>query len=60
MQIQTSIDKTKGAEIRHITAMAAELLKHAPNVNATYGLYFRLALIVSFLHVFRSSLMHPT
>ncbi|KAJ7306991.1 hypothetical protein DFH08DRAFT_493408 [Mycena albidolilacea] len=45
--IQTSIDKTKGAEIRHITAMAAELLKHAPNVNATYGLYFRLALIRS-------------
>ncbi|KAJ7879258.1 hypothetical protein B0H14DRAFT_2566857 [Mycena olivaceomarginata] len=45
--IQTSMDKTKGAEIHHITAMAAELLKHAPNVNATYGLYFRLALIRS-------------
>ncbi|KAJ7738440.1 hypothetical protein B0H14DRAFT_3516015 [Mycena olivaceomarginata] len=29
--IQTSMDKTKGAEIHHITAMAAELLKHAPN-----------------------------
>ncbi|KAF8189470.1 hypothetical protein K438DRAFT_1971592 [Mycena galopus ATCC 62051] len=35
----------KGADTGYIAALAAELLTHAPTVNATLGLYFRLAFI---------------
>ncbi|KAJ7803251.1 hypothetical protein B0H14DRAFT_3487676 [Mycena olivaceomarginata] len=52
--IQTSIDKHKGTDIRPVAALATELLKHAPNVNVTLGLYFRLVLICS--HVVQN---HP-
>ncbi|KAF8168643.1 hypothetical protein K438DRAFT_2064569 [Mycena galopus ATCC 62051] len=42
-QITSSTEK--GADTGYIAALAAELLTHAPTVNATLGLYFRLAFI---------------
>ncbi|KAJ7838295.1 hypothetical protein B0H14DRAFT_3700907 [Mycena olivaceomarginata] len=43
--ITVSLDEAKNADTKNIAGLAAELLLHAKSVNATRGLYFRLAFI---------------
>ncbi|KAJ7834739.1 hypothetical protein B0H14DRAFT_3709204 [Mycena olivaceomarginata] len=43
--ITVSLDEAKNADTKNIAGLAVELLLHAKSVNATRGLYFRLAFI---------------
>ncbi|KAK7044318.1 hypothetical protein R3P38DRAFT_2508797 [Favolaschia claudopus] len=49
-------DSLKDAETRNIANLAEQLLEHAPWVNATLGLYYRLAFIRRHIRLFNHSI----